>query len=170
MVIAAIFLIVPLCLAFAALNDLFSMTIPNRIPLLLLLSFAVVAPFSGMDWQTYVMSLVAGIVVLFSCFALFATNVMGGGDAKLLTAAAVWYGFNISLIEFLLSVTFIGGVLTLGILLLRSRSQEIMAAGIPIPDSLLVAKKIPYGIGIAIAGLLTYGETPIVKAAIASLS
>jgi prepilin peptidase CpaA len=95
---------------------------------------------------------------------------MGGGDAKLLTGAAVWYGFNISLVDFLLAVTLIGGVLTLGILLLRSRSQEIMAAGIPIPDSLLVAKKIPYGIGIAIAGLLTYGETPLVKAAIASLS
>ncbi|MDX8323690.1 peptidase [Rhizobium rhizogenes] len=170
MVVAAIFLTLPLCLAFAALNDLFSMTIPNRIPLILLLSFIVVAPFTGMEWQTFAMSIAAAAAVFFACFALFAANVMGGGDAKLLTAAAVWYGFNASLIEFLLAVTFIGGVLTLGILLLRSRSQEIMAAGIPIPDSLLVAKKIPYGIGIAIAGLLTYGETPLVKAAIASLS
>ena len=170
MVVAAIFLTLPLCLAFAALNDLFSMTIPNRIPLILLLSFIVVAPFTGMEWQTFAMSISAAAAVFFACFALFAANVMGGGDAKLLTAAAVWYGFNASLIEFLLAVTFIGGVLTLGILLLRSRSQEIMAAGIPIPDSLLVAKKIPYGIGIAIAGLLTYGETPLVKAAIASLS
>lgn len=170
MVIAAIFLIVPLCLAFAALNDLLSMTIPNRIPLLLLFSFGLVAPFSGMDLQTYATSFLAGAVVLLACFAMFAANVMGGGDAKLLTATAVWYGFNISLIEFLLSVAFMGGVLTLGILLLRSRSQEIMTAGLPIPDSLLVAKKIPYGIGIAVAGLLTYGEAPLVKAAIASLS
>lgn len=168
--IAAIFLIVPLCLAFAALNDLLSMTIPNRIPLLLLLSFALVAPFSGMDLQTYATSFLAGAVVLFACFVMFAANVMGGGDAKLLTATAVWYGFNISLIEFLLSVAFMGGILTLGILLLRSRSQEIMTAGLPIPDSLLVAKKIPYGIGIGVAGLLTYGEAPLVKAAIASLS
>ncbi|MES5045063.1 prepilin peptidase [Rhizobium nepotum] len=170
MVIAAIFLVVPFCLAFAALNDLFSMTIPNRIPVLLLLSFFVVAPFSGMDWQTLAMSMAAGAAVFFACFALFAANAMGGGDAKLMTATAVWYGFNVSLIEFLLAVTLIGGVLTLGILFLRSRSQEIMAAGIPIPDSLLVAKKIPYGIGIAMAGLLTYGETPLVKAAISSLS
>ncbi|TRB09593.1 peptidase [Agrobacterium tumefaciens] len=169
MVVAAIFLILPFCLAFAALNDLFSMTIPNRITLFLLSSFVVIAPFSGMDWHTFAMSLAAAVIVFFACFALFAANVMGGGDAKLLTAAAVWYGFNISLIEFLLAVTFIGGVLTLGILLLRSRSQEIMAIGIPIPDSLMVAKKIPYGIGIAIAGLLTYGEAPLVKAAIAGL-
>ncbi|WP_425963146.1 A24 family peptidase [Rhizobium nepotum] len=170
MVVAAIFLTLPLCLAFAALNDLFSMTIPNRIPLILLSSFIVVAPFTGMDWQTFAMSIAAATTVFLACFAFFAANAMGGGDAKLLTAATVWYGFNISLMEFLLTVVFLGGVLTLGILFLRSRSQEIMAAGIPIPDSLLVAKKIPYGIGIAAAGLLTYGETPLVKAAIASLS
>jgi prepilin peptidase CpaA len=170
MIVAAIFLTLPLCLAFAALNDLFSMTIPNRIPLILLFSFIVVAPFTGMDWQAFAMSIAAATAVFLACFALFAANAMGGGDAKLLTAATVWYGFNSSLIEFLFAVTILGGVLTLGILLLRSRSQEIMAAGIPIPDSLLVAKKIPYGIGIAIAGLLTYGETPLVKAAIASLS
>lgn len=170
MVVAAIFLTLPLCVAFAALNDLFSMTIPNRIPLILLLSFVVVAPLTGMDWQTFAMSVAAATAVFLVCFALFAANAMGGGDAKLLTAATVWYGFNISLVEFLLAVTFLGGVLTIGILLLRSRSQEIMAAGIPIPDSLLVAKKIPYGIGIAVAGLLTYGDAPLVKAAIASLS
>lgn len=170
MVVAAIFLILPLCLAFAALNDLFSMTIPNRISFILLLSFTVVAPLSGMDWQSFAMSFVAAATVFLGCFALFAANVMGGGDAKLLTAAAVWFGFNTALVEFLLAVTLVGGVLTLGILLLRSRSQEIMAIGIPIPDSLLVAKKIPYGIGIAIAGLLTYGEAPLVKAAIVSLS
>ncbi len=170
MVVAAIFLILPLCLAFAALNDLFSMTIPNRISFILLLSFVVVAPLSGMGWQSFAMSLVAGAAVFFGCFALFAANVMGGGDAKLLTAAAVWFGFNTALVEFLLVVTLAGGVLTLGILLLRSRSEEIMAVGIPIPDSLLVAKKIPYGIGIAVAGLWTYGEAPLVKAAIVSLS
>lgn len=169
MIVAAIFLIVPLCLSFAALNDLFSMTIPNSITVVLLLSFAFVAPLSGMDLQTFILSLAGGLAVFLCCFILFAANVMGGGDAKLLTGAAVWYGFNISLIEFLLAVTLIGGALTVGILLLRSRSQEIIAIGIPIPDSLMVAKKIPYGIGIAAAGLLTYGNCPLVKAAIASL-
>ncbi|MBO9655653.1 prepilin peptidase [Agrobacterium sp. SOY23] len=169
MIVAAIFLILPLCLSFAALNDLFSMTIPNVIAVVLLLSFAFVAPFTGMDLQTFGLSLAAGLAVFLGCFALFAANVMGGGDAKLLTGAAVWYGFNISLVEFLMAVTLIGGILTVGILVLRSRSQEIMAFGIPIPDSLMVAQKIPYGIGIAAAGLLTYGESPLVKAAIASL-
>ncbi|CVI60107.1 membrane hypothetical protein [Agrobacterium salinitolerans str. Hayward 0363] len=63
MVVAAIFLTLPLCLTFAALNDLFNMTIPNRIPLVLLLGFIVVAPFTGMGWQTLAMSLLAAAIV-----------------------------------------------------------------------------------------------------------
>ncbi len=35
MIIASIFLVFPLCLALAALTDLFSMTIPNRISVIL---------------------------------------------------------------------------------------------------------------------------------------
>lgn len=165
MIIASIFLVLPLCLAMAALTDLFAMTIPNRISVILLGSFIVVALTSGMDWQTFGLSVAAGLVVFIVCFLMFALNVMGGGDAKLLTSCAVWFGFNDSLTTFLIAVAFVGGILTLGILLLRSRSQEITAIGLPIPDSLLVAKKVPYGIAIAIAGLLTYPEAPIVQAA-----
>ncbi|OCJ68800.1 peptidase [Agrobacterium tumefaciens] len=169
MVIAAIFLIVPFCFALAALTDLLSMSIPNRIPALMLLSFFIIAPFSGLGLESIGMSVIASILVFLACFGLFVTNTMGGGDAKLMTAAAAWYGFNISLIEFLLAVSLAGGLLTIVILALRSRSQEILVAGLPIPDSLLVEKKIPYGVGIAVAGFLTYGETPIVNMALSNL-
>ncbi len=106
---------------------------------------------------------------VFACFILFALNVMGGGDAKLLTASAVWFGFNSSLTVFLIAVAFIGGILTIGILSLRSHSQEIMASGLPVPDSLLVAKKVPYGIAIAVGGLMAYPESPIVQAAMRAI-
>lgn len=165
MVIAAIFLILPLCLAFAALNDLFTMTIPNRISVILIASFLVVAPLSGMDMQTFGMSLVAGLTVFLVSFILFAMNTMGGGDAKLLTASAIWFGFNTPLALYMIAVALLGGVLTMGILFIRSYRQEIMVTGLPVPDSLLVAKKVPYGIAIALAGLLTYPEAPIVQLA-----
>ncbi len=165
MVIAAIFLIVPLCLAFAALNDLFTMTIPNRISAVLLISFVVVAPFSGMDVHTFAMSFFAGLIVFAATFALFALNTMGGGDAKLLTASAIWFGFDTALTVYMVAVALFGGILTMGILVIRSYRQEIMVTGLPIPDSLLVAKKVPYGIAIAVAGLLTYPEAPIVQLA-----
>ncbi len=165
MIIAAIFLILPLCLALAALTDLLEMTIPNRISVILVIAYIIVAPLSGIDWQTLFLSLAAGLAVFSACFILFALNVMGGGDAKLLTASAVWFGFNSSLTVFLIAVAFIGGILTIGILSLRSHSQEIMASGLPVPDSLLVAKKVPYGIAIAVGGLMAYPESPIVQAA-----
>lgn len=169
MIIASIFVVFPFCLALAALTDLFTMTIPNRVSIILLGTFLLVAPMAGIEWHIFVMSLTAGVLVFLACFVMFALNVMGGGDAKLLTACAVWYGFNSSLIAFLMAVAFMGGMLTLVILLLRSRSQEIMATGIPVPDSLLVARKIPYGIAIAIGGLLTYPEAPIVQAAMRAM-
>ncbi|KAA3510977.1 A24 family peptidase [Agrobacterium rosae] len=165
MVAGAIFLIFPMGLALAAISDLFTMTIPNRVSVMLFLSFIFVAPFIGLDWHTLGMNLAGGLIVFSICFALFALNIMGGGDAKLLSVSAIWFGFNVSLALFILSVAVVGGLLTVAILMLRSHSQEIMASGLPIPDSLLVAKKIPYGIAIAIGGLLTYPEAPIVQLA-----
>ncbi|MCQ1834730.1 prepilin peptidase [Neorhizobium galegae] len=153
--------ILPLCLAFAAISDLVNMTIPNRVSAVILASFVVLAPFSGLAWPEIGMSLVAGLAVFGVCFGLFALNVMGGGDAKLLTAAAIWFGFNHSLLVFLVTVGYVGGAVTLVFLLLRSQAGSVMAMGIPLPPSLVNAKKIPYGIAIAIAGFLTFEQAPI---------
>ncbi len=169
MIIACIFVIVPLCLAFAAFNDLFTMTIPNRISIILFSSFFFIAPFTEMTWQTFGMSLVGAALVFICGFTLFALNTMGGGDAKLLTASALWFGFSSQLAMYMVAVAVVGGILTMLILFIRAYHQEITASGLPVPDSLLVAKKIPYGIAIAIAGLMTYPEAPIVQAAMRSI-
>ena len=58
-------------------------------------------------------------LVLLVTFGLFAVGGMGGGDAKLLAATAVWMGFNIHLIEYLVTSTFLGGVLTFAIVFYR---------------------------------------------------
>src|SRR4051812_43313348 len=103
MMVAVLILgILPLALAFAAINDLLTMTIPNRVSIGLLLAFFLLAPLSGFALPDIGMSVVAGLAVFGVCFALFAMNVMGGGDAKLLTATAVWFGFNHSLLLFLM--------------------------------------------------------------------
>lgn len=169
MITAAIFLILPLCLAFAAFTDLFTMTIPNRVSAIVLASFLVVAPFSGLGWHEIGMSLVAAAIVFTACFALFALNVMGGGDAKLLTAASVWFGFGMPLVAFLTSVAYIGGILTLLIVLLRAKSSTVLAMGLPIPDSLLTAKKVPYAIAIAIGGFIAFPEAPMVAMRLSGL-
>ncbi len=169
MAIAAIFILIPFALTFAAVNDLLSMTIPNRVSAILFGSFIILSPFLGIDLKTFGFSLLAGVSVFLFCFSLFSLNLMGGGDAKLLTSVAVWFGFNYSLVEFLISVAFFGGLLSIAAIMIRDRSAELIALGVPIPKSLIFEKKIPYGIAIAIGGLCTFGNSPLVVAAIESL-
>jgi prepilin peptidase CpaA len=166
---AAIFLIVPLCLAIAAFSDLFTMTIPNRVSLIVALSFLIIAPFTGMPLQLITMHLLSGLMVFTICFALFAINAMGGGDAKLLAATAIWFGFDQSLLLFLTYVGLVGGVATLLILVVRTQSDMIMAVGLRVPNSILHAKKIPYGIAIAIGGFMAFPSSPLLIAAVEGL-
>lgn len=169
MVVAAIFLVFPLCLAFAAISDLLTMTIPNRVSLILIMSFAVLAPLSGLALPAIGMHALGAAIVFGICFTLFALNVMGGGDAKLLSAAAIWFGYDPTLMSFLTYVGVVGGLVTLAILMIRSQENTILAIGLPVPNSLLVAKKIPYGIAIAIGGFLSFPSSPLFLAALEGL-
>ena len=169
MTTAAIFVIFPLCMAIAAFSDFFTMTIPNRVSAILLASFLLVAPIAGLTFAEIGLHLAAGLVVFAVCFALFAANVMGGGDAKVLTASAVWFGLTPSLVTFLIYVTFFGGVLTLAILMLRRNENTILASGLPVPAHILSAKKVPYGIAIGIAAFAAYPASPLMQAALSSL-
>ena len=169
MIAAAVFVIFPFCLAVAALSDLFTMTIPNRVSLVLALSFLLTAPLVGMQFEAIGLSLVAGLVVFMACFALFALNIMGGGDAKLLSAAALWFGLTKSLVLFVAAVGLFGGLLTFAILLLRTQSNTILAMGVPVPNSLILAKKIPYGIAIAAGGFIAFPSSPIFTATLEAL-
>ncbi len=166
---AAIFVIFPLCLAIAAFSDLFTMTIPNRASAILLGAFILVAPLAGLSLPLIGMHFLAGVIVFAVCFVLFALNIMGGGDAKLLTASSVWFGLNSSLPEFLIYVSFLGGVLTLLILAMRSQENTILASGLPVPQLLFTAKKIPYGIAIGLGGFLAYPSSPLMQAAFAQV-
>ncbi|AWI59483.1 A24 family peptidase [Sinorhizobium fredii] len=169
MTIAAAFVVFPFCLAFAAISDLLTMTIPNRVSAILLGAFFVIAPFAGLGLGEIGLHVAAAALVFAVCFCLFAVNIMGGGDAKLLTACAIWFGLDASLVAFLVYVSICGGVLTLAVLLLRRQENAILASGIPVPRLLLTAKKIPYGIAIALGGFAAYASSPLMEAAFAQL-
>ncbi len=80
---AAIFVVFPICLAIAALSDLLTMTICNRVSAILLASFILVAPLAGLTLDTdRPPPSCHGLLVFGVCFMLFAANVMGGGDAE----------------------------------------------------------------------------------------
>ncbi|MDF1610362.1 prepilin peptidase [Hoeflea sp. YIM 152468] len=159
---AAIFVILPLCLAMAAFFDILTMKIPNRVSVVLALSFFAVAPFSGMDLATFGWSILAGAAVFTGCFALFALNVMGGGDAKILSATALWYGLNADLVAFLVYTGIFGGGLALIVLVVRANQNILLVSPIPIPMHFFKDRAgIPYGVAIGAAALVTYPETSI---------
>ncbi|MBZ9678036.1 prepilin peptidase [Mesorhizobium sp. ES1-1] len=168
---ALIFVVFPFCMLFAAISDMLSMTIANRVPVLLLVVFAVVAPLTGMPWATYGGHFAAGAVVLACTFGLFALGGMGGGDAKLLAATAVWMGLNIHLAEYLVAATFIGGLLTIAILIYRKSPLATVTSGNPFLRHLADQKAgVPYGIALGLGGLLTYPDSPLMVWALARLA
>ena len=166
MISAAIMLIFPLCMAMAACSDLLTMTIPNRLSVLLIASFLAIAPFSGLALSDIVLHLGAGAAVFAVCFALFAFGIMGGGDAKILTASAIWFGLNESLFTYLIWVSIFGGLLSIVILVMRSQHNLILAYGIPMPETMLHKKKVPYGIAIGAAAFIAYPSAPLMQSAL----
>jgi prepilin peptidase CpaA len=154
----------PALMAFAAASDLFTMTISNRVSLALAAGFLVLAFASGMGVSDLIMHLAAGATVLAAAFVCFAFGWVGGGDAKVAAAAALWFGFG-HLMNYLVYASVFGGVLTL--LLLQFRQW-------PLPYALagqtwllkLHAKEsgIPYGIALAVGALVVYPETDWIRA------
>lgn len=152
-------LVFPVSMVFAAAFDLFTMTIPNRISMALVGGFVLVAPLSGLPLPTIGMHVAAGGLVLAVGFFAFVRGWLGGGDAKLLAAAALWLGFD-SLDSFLLMVGLLGGVLSCTILAFRVYVPASMFKG---PHWLVRLhgkdNGVPYGLAIGAAALWLYPET-----------
>jgi prepilin peptidase CpaA len=154
----------PAAMAFAAASDLVSMTISNRVSIGLVLSFFLVAGLVGLPLVEIGHHVLACLLVLAVSFVFFTFGWIGGGDAKLAAATALWLGFPL-LLEYLMVAALIGGALTLLLLELRR---------VPLPAALAeqrwiarlhsIENGIPYGIALAAAGLIVYAETPFMRA------
>ena len=153
----------PALMAFAAASDLLTMTIPNRVSLGLAAGFLVLALAGGMGLHDLLVHLGAGAAVLTVAFVCFAMGWIGGGDAKVAAAAALWFGFD-HLLDFLLWASLFGGALTLLLVQFRRWPLPYAVAG----QSWLVrlhAKEsgIPYGIALSVGALMIYPETDWIK-------
>ena len=154
-------MIFPVAMAFAAANDLFTMKIPNRISIALIGGFVAVALLTRMPLETFGIHLACAFGVLALTFTLFAFGLLGGGDAKLMAAGALWMGGE-HIIEFVLLVTIFGGVLCLAILGYR---RVVPANTLPLPEWAerlhTAGGPVPYGIAIAAAGLMLFPATEL---------
>ncbi|PVB59370.1 prepilin peptidase [Labrenzia sp. 011] len=161
MIEAAILVIFPMLVAYGGASDLLTMTIRNRVSILLVAGFAGLALATGLPlsgWGLHAMGL---LVVFPVCFGFFAAGWMGGGDVKFISAIALWVGFSPELTAFVLLVGVYGMLLTFALLFFRK--FEIVPVALATQDWFLRLHDrrggIPYGIAIAAAGLTIYPST-----------
>jgi prepilin peptidase CpaA len=149
----------PALMLFAAWSDLFTMTISNRVSLLLVAGFAVMALAVGLSPVDIMWHAAAGALVLTIGFACFAFGWIGGGDAKLAAATALWFGFA-HLMEYLLIASIFGGALTLALLTVRAWPLPLVLAQREWAQRLHAPRGgIPYGIALAAAAIVIYPQT-----------
>jgi len=153
---AVILMLFPAAMAFAAASDLVTMTISNKVSLVLVAGFAVLALWTGMDLTQLAGHAAAGAIVLVAGFTCFACGWIGGGDAKLAAVTALWLGLP-HLLEYLLVASVLGGALTLFLLQVRQFPLPAVLAAQSWATRLhSPGGDVPYGIALAAAALIVY--------------
>jgi prepilin peptidase CpaA len=152
-------LLFPALMAFAASSDLLTMTISNKVSLALAAGFLALAPAAGMGPGEIGMHLAAGSLALAVAFCLFACGWIGGGDAKLAAATALWLGFD-QLLAYLFVASLLGGALTLLVVQFRLWPLPAPLHGARWAERLHRKDAgVPYGIALAAAALIVYPDT-----------
>jgi prepilin peptidase CpaA len=150
----------PAMMAFAASSDLLTMTISNRVSLILAGGFFVLAFATGMSPLDMLYHVGAGCLVLAVAFGFFTRGWIGGGDAKLAAASALWLGFDY-LLPYLVYASLFGGALTLLLIQFRMLPLPQVLARQPWLQRLHQKDGgVPYGIALAAAALCVYPDTP----------
>jgi prepilin peptidase CpaA len=154
----------PFLLAAAAGWDLASFTIPNFLQVGLIAGFAAFAVASHLALGDIGHHLLAGCIGLAIGFTLFALGYVGGGDAKLYACLLLWLGLR-DVMAYTLVSSVLGGVLTLGLMGLRSLPLPSFAARQDWVMRLHASRAIPYGVALAAGVFVILPGTEIFRLA-----
>lgn len=148
----------------AAWSDYTRMNIPNLYSIAIILSF--IPAFAAMkffapdvtyfgNWQSHLITFVAVFAVT---YVLFLLKFIGGGDSKLITAYALWTGFQ-GLMPFLFFMALIGGVLGLITLLLgKVKLVKKPKRGSWVAKAQNGKREVPYGIAIFTGAIIAFWQ------------
>jgi prepilin peptidase CpaA len=139
----------------------------RRIPNVLSMAIAVLGVVRialGLDWVGGIYSLASGAAMFATAFALYRWGLIGGGDAKMVAAAALLIGYR-DLLGFLFIMSICGGALAVATLVadklelpLRRlwRAVRMRPGTESEPDRRAPRQSsVPYGVAIAAAGVVT---------------
>jgi prepilin peptidase CpaA len=157
----------PALLIVAALKDVTTYTIPNWISLALIAGFFPTALALGLGGSAIGLHAAIGAAALVAGMVMFALGWIGGGDAKVFAAAALWLGWPASA-TFLLVTALAGGGLALTLLAMRSMLlRRYVSAGPPWLSRLAEpGENVPYGLAICIGGLTAFPASSLAALAL----
>jgi len=137
-------------LIWSSFEDIRSRTIPNSAVISLFILFVLYCLAGFANWAD---GLIGGLIIFFPALALFHYGFMGGGDAKLMTAIALWVGQQ-GILAFCLVTSLAGGMLAIFFIVRRWHESRVLIDTEP-ADLDAQAIVLPYGVAIAAGGLIT---------------
>lgn len=155
--------LLPAMMIIAALSDVSTLRIPNWLTGLTAALFFPMAYVTGMPLVEFGLHLLAGVILFFAGYALFAGGLFGGGDAKLMAAAGLWFGTS-QTVSFLVLTAVAGGVLA-ATFALWSVVMVFWEIHGPMAEASFAQKlkklspKVPYGFALAVGAILAFPKT-----------
>lgn len=153
---------------FAAMHDVNRLTIPNWLNLTLAGLFVPAAAISGIPMEIIGGHLMVAALAFMVAFGLFAFNIFGGGDAKMIPAVMLWLGPDTGM-TFVFIMALAGGAFALLILSVR---RLIPAAALPglIRAPFEENAGVPYGVAIAAGVLVAAPASPFLANLLSEIS
>lgn len=159
MIELALLVFLPAMVVLAGIGDFLTMRIPNWLTGAIALAVFPMAWLAGMPFEVFQWHLATGTVVLAIGFGLFAGGVIGGGDAKLMAAVALWMGWP-QIIPFLVIMGLAGGALAILMKLWQfvRIEHEVKDVGW-LKQVIRTDLDLPYGAAIAAGCVVAYPQT-----------
>lgn len=162
---AIVLAFLPVCLTIAALSDLRAYIIPNTVVAATALAGLAAILVSDLSLDAALAQLSVAFGALAFGFALFSLGVWGGGDGKLIAAAALWFDPS-SALSFLIYTLIAGGAVALiGLGAYQMRGwlwRFALLRALPLERW---SGHTPYGVGIALGALLAFPQSALFHAA-----
>jgi prepilin peptidase CpaA len=152
----------PAAVIFAGIRDLTTFTIPNWISLAIIALFFPVALITHLSLPHLEGAVLVGLAALVLGVGLFALGWIGGGDAKLLAASALWMGWP-AVLPFLIWTSVAGGLLSVALLASRKVAGYYPLGGPAWFGRLMQpGGPAPYGLAIAAGGLIAFPYSALI--------
>jgi prepilin peptidase CpaA len=159
----------PALMIAAAMTDVTSFRIPNWLTGLIAALFFPMALITGMPMNEFIWHVVAGLILFFVGYGLFALGLFGGGDSKLMAAAGLWFGTSQTL-PFLIMTALAGGALAVvfsswSLFMMLWEIHGTKEGGLIDRNLKKVRPKLPYGFALAVGAIVAFPETYWMKIA-----